>query len=285
MLPSAFDYVAPASIEGAIEALAGDPDARVIAGGQSLIPLLKLRLSRPSRIVDLRRLDGLRYIRAEDGVVSIGALTPHADVGGSDMLKGGARALAQAAAAVGDVQVRNRGTFGGSLAHADPAADLPAAVLALDAVLLARGPAGEREIPADAFFVAPFATSLGPEEILTGARFRVPDGSRGGYASLDQKASGFALVGIAAVLEMEDGVCRSARLGITGAGSRPGRLAGTEAALVGVDPSDGEAVREACRGAGEEVEDAQDDLHGSAAYRRAMTEVMAARAVLGAASA
>jgi len=284
MRPSAFDYVAPASLDEALEALSGDPEARVLAGGQSLIPLLKLRLARPSRLVDLRRLEELRYVRAEDGGLAIGGLTPHAVLATSRLLTGAARALAQAAAAIGDMQVRNRGTLGGSLAHADPSADLPAAVLALEATLEARGPDGGREIPAADFFVAPFATALDPGEILTSVRFEVQPESLGGYAKLRQKASGFALVGVAAVLEMDGHACRGARLAVTGAGTLPRRLSSAEEALAGVDPRDEAAVREACRGAGEALPDVQADLHGSGEYRRAMTDVVAARAVLRAAA-
>jgi carbon-monoxide dehydrogenase medium subunit len=283
MLPSAFDYVVPGSLEEAVGALAEGPDARALAGGQSLLPLLKLRLARPARLVDLRRLDGLRYVRKVDGGVAVGGLTPHAEVAGSNLLVGGGRALAEAAAAIGDVQVRNRGTFGGSLAHADPSADLPAAVLALEATLLAHGPDGEREIPAGDFFLGPFATALRPAELLVGARMEIPDGSRGAYAKLRQKASGFALVGVAAVLELDGSTCRRARLTVTGAGGRPLRLEETEEALAGMSLEDERAVREACSGAGEVLEDVHDDLHGSAEYRRAMTSVMATRAVLRAA--
>jgi len=282
MLPSAFDYVAPTSLEEAIAALEADPDARLLAGGQSLIPLLKLRLARPGTLVDLRKLGGLRYVREEDGGVAIGGLTPHAEVAASPLLTGAGRAVAQAAASVGDPQVRNRGTFGGSLAHADPAADLPAAVLAADGSLVARGPDGEREIEAADFFLAPWTTALGPDEILTGAHLPIPPGSAGAYAKLEQKASGFALVGVAAVLELRDGAIRSARLAVTGAGSRPVRLEGAEQALAGVDPSDEAAVREACGDAGRALESPQEDLHGSAEYRRAMTGVVAARAVVAA---
>lgn len=284
MLPCAFDYVAPSSLEEAIEALGADPDARVLAGGQSLIPLLKLRLARPGRLIDLRKVGGLRYIREEDGAVAIGAMTPHAQVAASPLLAGGARSLAEAAAAVGDAQVRNRGTFGGSVAHADPSADIPAAVLALGAALVARGPDGEREIAADDFFLAPWTTALRPDEILTGARVPGREGSVGAYADLQQKASGFALVGVAAVLEMDGATCRAARLAVTGAGNRPLRLRETEEALAGIDPSDEDAVREACRGAGDAIESPQDDLHASADYRRSMTEVIAARAVMRAAA-
>jgi carbon-monoxide dehydrogenase medium subunit len=282
MYPDEIDYVAPGSLEEALDALADDPGARVLAGGQSLVPLLKLRLATPGRLVDLRRLDELRYVRREDGAVEIGALTPHARVAGSGELSGGARAMRRAAASVGDVQVRNMGTLGGSLAHADPSADLPAAALALEATLVARGPDGEREIPAEEFFLGLWTTALRPGEILTAVRFDVPEASRGAYAKLEHRASGFALVGAAAVLELEGDGCRDARVALTGAGSVPLRLPEVEEALAGSE-LDEASVEAACAGAGEAVESPQDDLQGSAAYRRAMSGVMAKRAVLEAA--
>lgn len=295
MLPTDFDYVAPDSLDEAVGILADDPDARVLAGGQSLIPLLKMRLAAPSRLVDLGRLDELRYVRREDDEVAVGALTPHAEVASSGELGGGLRALAEAARSVGDAQVRNRGTLGGSLAHADPSADLPAAVLALDATLVARGPDGERTIDAADFFHGLWTTALGSDEILTEIRF--PAGARsaaagaggkatgtvgGAYRKLKQKASGFALVGAAAVVETDGDTCRRAAVGITGAGHSPLRLPDVEQALAG-GPLTEERVREACDGAGGAVDAPQDDVHGSADYRRAMTGVMARRAVLEAA--
>lgn len=282
MLPPDFDYVAPDSLEEALRILADDPEARVLAGGQSLIPLLKLRLADPSRLVDLRKLDDLRYVRRDDGRVAVGALTTHAEVAASDLLEGGARAVAQAARSVGDAQVRNRGTLGGSLAHADPSADLPAAVLALDAELVVRGPDGRRTVPAADFFVGLWTTALRPGEVLTEVRLPADDGARGAYEKLRQKASGFALVGAAAVVEMDGDVCRRARIGVTGAGSAPQRLAEAEEALAG-GPLDDDRVREVCADAGSAVEAPQDDLHGSADYRRSMTGVCARRAVLAAA--
>lgn len=281
MLPAEFDYIAPDSLEEALEVLAEDPDATVLAGGQSLIPLLKQRLAHPSRLVDLRRLDGLRYVREAEGGVAVGALTPHAEVAASELLVDGAAALAQAARAVGDAQVRNRGTLGGSLAHSDPAADLPAAVLALDATLVARSAEGEREIPARDFFLGVWTNALEPGEVLTEVRFPVPSGSRGAYRKLRQKASGFALVGAAAVLELDGEACSAARVAVTGAGSAATRLPAVEEALVG-GPVTEERAREACEGAGQALDAPQDDVHASADYRRAMTDVYARRAVLGA---
>lgn len=282
MLPADFDYVAPDSLEEAVRILADDPEARALAGGQSLVPLLKLRLADPGRLVDLGRLDGLRYVRREDGEVAVGALTTHAEVATSEELRGGLRALAEAAGSVGDAQVRNRGTLGGSLAHADPSADLPAAALALDATLVVRGPEGERRVPARDFFRGLWTTALEPGELLVEVRLPAADGARGSYRKLRQEASGFALVGAAAAVETEGGVCRRAAVGVTGAGTAPLRLPAVEEALVG-GPLTEERVREACEDAGEAVEAPQDSTHGSAEYRRAMTGVLARRAVLAAA--
>jgi carbon-monoxide dehydrogenase medium subunit len=284
MLATAFDYAAPETLDEALGALADDAEARVLAGGQSLVPLLKMRLARPGKLVDLRRLDDLRYVRRDGDAVEIGAMTRHADVAGADALSGAGRALRDAAAAVGDAQVRNRGTLGGSLAHADPSADLTAAALALDAEIRVRSASGERSVGADDFFLGLWTTALEPGEVLTAVRFRVPEGSRGAYVAQRHPASGFALVGVAAVLEMDGDACRSARLGVTGAGRAPFRLRGVEAALSG-SSLDGEAVRSACEGAGEAVENPQSDVQASADYRRALTEVMARRAVLRAATA
>jgi len=282
MLPTDFDYLAASSVDEAISALEDDPDARLLAGGHSLLPLLKLRLARPSRLVDLGRLDELRYIRRDDEHVAMGAMTTHADVAASDLLPGGGQALAEAARSVGDAQVRNRGTLGGSLAHADPSADLPAAVLALDATLVIRGPDGERTVGAVDFFQGFWTTDLGPGEILT--EIRIPRGAEtaGSYRKLEQKGSGYALVGAAAVVQMDGDRCRRAAVGITGAGTAPIRLPDVEQALAG-GPLTGARVREACDGAGDAVAAPQDDVHGSAEYRRAMTDVMARRAVLAAA--
>lgn len=282
MLATAFDYAAPETLDEALGALADDPDARVLAGGQSLVPLLKMRLARPGKLVDLRRLDDLRYVRRDGEAVEIGAMARHADVARADALSGAGRALREAAAAVGDAQVRNRGTLGGSLAHADPSADLTAAALALDAELRARSASGERSVGADDFFLGLWTTALEPGEVLTAVRFRVPEASRGAYVAQRHPASGFALVGVAAVLEMDGDACRSARLGVTGAGSAPFRLQDVEDALAG-SSLDEDAVHSACEGAGDAVENPQSDVQASADYRRALTEVMARRAVLRAA--
>lgn len=281
MLAGEFDYVAPDSLDEALRHLEENAEARVLAGGQSLIPVLKQRLARPGVLVDLGRIGELRYVRETEDGVAVGAMTPHAAVASAPELRGGLRALAESAGAVGDLQVRNRGTLGGSLAHADPAADLPAAVLSLEATLVARSAEGEREIPAEEFFVGPWTTALEPGEVLTEIRLPAWTASAetgGAYEKLEQKASGFALVGVAAVIESEDGRCRRARVAVTGATSVPGRLLPVEEALEGGE-LDEDSLRNACEGAGGELAGVQEDIHASADYRRAMTEVLARRAL------
>jgi len=289
MYPAEFDYVAPETLEEALGVLAEDPEARPLAGGQSLIPLLKLRLTEVKRLVDLRKIEGLRYVREEGDEIAIGALTPHAEVAASDRLTGAGRALAEAAASVGDPQVRNVGTLGGSLAHADPAADLPAAAVALDATLVTRGVEGERRVPAEEFFQGLWTTALEPGELLV--EVRIPaggggngSGGRGAYEKLAHRASGFAVVGVAAAVEVDEGRFGRVRVGLTGVGNRPVRLGDVEEVLAGGEVAEG-VVAEACAGAGAAVEFPQDDLQGSGEYRRAMTDVYARRAIWRAATA
>ena len=283
MLSAPFDYAVPESLEEALDLFAGQPDARLLAGGQSLIPTLKLRLDRPSLLIDLRKLEELRYVRSEEGKTAIGALTTYRDLAGSDALTGGARCLAQAAAAVGDLQVRNLGTIGGSLAHADPSADLPAAALALECTIVARSKRGERTIEASDFFRGLWTTALEPGEILSEVRFALPSGSGGAYEKLRHSASGFALVGAAAVLEMDGETCRSARVALTGVSGAPLRLSAVEERLAGGAITE-DLVREACAGAGDAIDSPQSDSSASAEYRRAMAGVFAHRAILRAAA-
>ncbi|MFQ5688910.1 MAG: FAD binding domain-containing protein [Gemmatimonadota bacterium] len=280
MLPAEFRYRAPRSVEETLEILASRDDVKLLAGGQSLVPLLKARLARPSLLVDLRNLEALRYIRVEGATIRIGALTRYRDLVEACELTGGAGVLAQAARVVGDAQVRNLGTIGGSLAHADPAADVPAAMLALDGTLLARGPQGEREIAVEDFFLGPWMTALGPDEILLEIRVPATRGS-GAYEKLAQPASGFALVGVAAVVDPALDHA-PVRLAVTGVGPAPVRLHGVEERLTGVELNR-PTIAEACSGGGAEVSEPQSDIHASAEYRRAMTEVLAGRAILRAA--
>lgn len=283
MLSAPFEYAAPESLEEALNLFGGQPDARLLAGGQSLIPTLKLRLDRPPLLIDLRKLQELRYVRSEDGKTAIGALTTYRDLARSDALTGGARCLAQAAAAVGDLQVRNLGTIGGSLAHADPSADLPAAALALECTIVARSKGGERTIEASDFFRGLWTTALEPGEILSEVRFALPAGSGGAYEKLRHSASGFALVGAAAVLEMNGETCRSARVALTGVSGAPLRLPAVEERLAGQAITE-DLVREACAGAGDAIDSPQSDSSASAEYRRAMAGVFARRAILRAAA-
>jgi carbon-monoxide dehydrogenase medium subunit len=286
MIPPKFDYVAPASVQEAVGLLTKHQDeAKVLAGGQSLISVLKLRLARPALLVDIGRIPGLSYIR-EDGAggqghIAIGAMTTYADIRASALLQSKCPILPQAAAVVGDVQVRNRGTLGGALAHADPAADMPAAILALGADLKAAGPMGERWIRAEDFFQGFFATALAPDEILTEIRVPVLTGQRSAYLKAARRPSDFALVGVAVRLRTAaDGLCQDIAIGVTGLSDRAYRASGVEERLRGrrLDPA---AVREAAAVVTDGV-DVTGSIHGSAEYRAQVAKVYAARAIEGA---
>src|SRR6478736_4543863 len=221
MIPVSFDYQAPATLEEAVSLLAKDPDgAKVLAGGHSLIPAMKLRLAQPQLLIDIARIKSLSYIREEGDRILIGATTTHFQIESSDLLKRICPLLPACAASIGDVQVRNKGTIGGSLAHSDPAGDWPAAVLALDADLVLVGPNGERTVKAQDFFVDLLTTDLQPGEILREIRIAKPSGKFGqAYQKVRHPASGFAVVGIAASLNLKaDGTCESASFGVTGVG-------------------------------------------------------------------
>jgi len=280
MIPSAFEYHAPKTLEEALRLLERHGDeAKVLAGGQSLLPLMKLRLAAPRYIIDLGRLRGMSYIREENSHIAIGALTTHAEIEQSTLLHSKCPLLPETAMEIGDVQVRNRGTLGGSLSHADPAADWPAAILALGAEIIAASTAGARTIAAKDFFVDMLTTQLRPGEILS--QVRVPAlAPRTGtaYAKLHQPASGFAIVGAAARVRIGKGnkieeIC----VGMTGVGPKAYRATGVEKALKGKKPTD-KALAEASRHAADGV-DLLSDLHASADYRRAMAAVFAQRAL------
>ncbi len=280
MIPASFEYHAAKSLDDALRLLERHGDeAKVLAGGHSLLPLMKLRLASPRYLIDLGRLRGLSYIRLEDEQIAIGALTSHTDVETSDLLRARCPLLPETAAEIGDVQVRNRGTIGGSLAHADPAADYPAAILALNAEIIATSSAGKRTIAAKDFFVDLLTTQLRPGEILT--EVRVPAlGPRTGtaYAKLHQPASGFAVVGAAARIVLgKGGKIADVALGITGLGAKAFRATAAEKALRGKKPSAklfGVAVRNVAQGI-----EALSDIHASAEYRREMAAVYARRAL------
>ncbi|HZQ38132.1 MAG TPA: xanthine dehydrogenase family protein subunit M [Dehalococcoidia bacterium] len=279
MIPSAFEYHSPTSVEDAIGLLGqyGD-DAKLLAGGHSLIPLMKLRLAAPEHLIDLGRVQGLSYIREENGTIAIGAMTTHAAVATSDLLRSRLPVLAEAAASIGDVQVRNRGTIGGSIAHADPGADLPGAMLALGAEFVARGAGGTRTIPASEFFTGLLSTALEPNEVLTELRIpALPAGSGSTYLKFANQASGYAIVGIAAIVTLSGGTVSDARVGVSGVGETASRAGGTEQALRG-QPASADAVKRAAQQAAEGIEPLG-DIHASAEYRSHLVRVFAERAL------
>jgi carbon-monoxide dehydrogenase medium subunit len=238
MYPVPFEYHRAGSIDEAVALLGRfGESARLLAGGHSLLPLMKLRLAEPRHLVDIRRIPGLSGVREEGGALVIGAATPHQVLERSPLVRERLPMLSEAAAQIGDAQVRNMGTIGGSLAHADPSADLPAVVLALGAELVAVGPKGRHAIPVDRFFVKLFTTSLSPGELLTEIRVPLPAaGSGGAYAKFPHPASRYAVVGVAALVTVSAGKISAARVAITGVGAKAVRATATEAALAGKAP-------------------------------------------------
>ncbi|HTS78994.1 MAG TPA: xanthine dehydrogenase family protein subunit M [Myxococcaceae bacterium] len=235
MYPVPFEYHRAGTVEEAVALLARYGESgKLLAGGHSLLPLMKLRLAEPRHLVDIRRIPGLSGVREEGGVLVIGAATPHHTLESSPVVRQRLPILSEAAAQIGDVQVRNMGTIGGSLAHADPAADLPAVMVALGAELVAVGPKGKRTLPADGFFVKLFTTVLSPGEVLTEVRIPLPAAGTGGaYAKFPHPASRFAVVGVAAVITVSARKFSAARVAITGVGAKAVRASATEAALTG----------------------------------------------------
>ncbi len=282
MNPSSFTYHRATSVEDAIAALAANPDARLLAGGHSLVPSMKLRLASPPVVVDLGGLTQLRGIRREGSTIVIGAMTPHREVEFSAELKAGCPILPEAASLIGDPMVRNRGTIGGSLAHADPAADYPASILALGATIAIASRGGRRTVEADAFFTGMFATALGPGDVLVDVRVPVaPAGTGMAYEKFAHPASRYAVAGVAAVVRLEKGACREARVAVTGACASATRLTALEAALAG-KTLDRATVEKACRGL-MAPGDLIGDQFASAAYRAHLVDVLARRAVIRAA--
>jgi carbon-monoxide dehydrogenase medium subunit len=285
MIPAQFDYVAPQTLAEALTLLAERPDdAKILAGGHSLIPAMKLRLAQPQVLIDIARIKDLSYIREESGQIRIGATTTHYQIESSDLLKSICPLLPEAASYIGDVQVRNKGTIGGSLAHADPAADWPAVALALGAELVATSKKGDRTIKSDDFFVDMMTTALEPGEILREIRITLPKGRLGqSYRKVLQPASGFAVVGVAVSLTLDpDGACQSAGIGITGIASRAYRASSVEKALVG-KALDKQVATAAAALAANGV-NANGDLYASADYRRHLAQVYTARAIQAAAA-
>jgi len=282
VIPTTFDYVAPASLSQALALLAKHGDeAKILTGGHSLIPLMKLRLARPALVIDLRKIKKLSGIHKKQTGLEIGAATTHAEIQRSEVVRKGWPLLSDTAGEIGDVQVRNAGTIGGSVVHSDPAADWPAALLASDATLVLAGPQGERAIPAEQFFVGLLQSAIAPGEILVALRFPTrPKGSGSSYRKLAQSASGFAIAGVAVELCTAEGKIASARIGITGVGEHAYRPKQTEAALAGCAPDEA-AIRSACASAAQGVEPLS-DIHAGARYRAHMASVLTRRAVLSA---
>jgi carbon-monoxide dehydrogenase medium subunit len=276
MIPAAFDYTRAESVDDAVALLGrhGD-DAKLLAGGHSLLPLMKLRLATPAVLIDIGRIQDLSYVRAEGGEVRVGALTRHADLEGSDVLREQVPLLAHVAGQVGDPQVRHRGTIGGSIAHGDPASDLPAALLALRATLVARGPGGERTIAVDDFFTGFLETALAADEVLT--EIRVPAGPDAGWSfqKFNRRAQDWAIVGVAAVVARSGNGATGAAagVGLVNMGATPVRSAGTEAAL-GSGASAADAAARADEGL-----DPSADLNASTEFRRHLSRVLTRRAL------
>ncbi len=267
MIPAKFEYEVAGSVQEAVELLGAHEDAKLLAGGHSLIPAMKLRIARPAMLVDIGGIGDLSYVREDGDAIAIGALTRHHDVASSDLLRKNCGIVAGAAAEIGDPQVRHRGTIGGSVSHGDPASDMPGVLLALDAELVATGPGGERRIPATEFFTGVFETALGPQDVLT--EIRVPTLSGGwAYLKFARRKQDWATVGVAAVAA--DG---GARVGLVSMGGTPLRATAVEQALAdGADPA--AAAEKADEGA-----EPASDVAGSSDYRRHLARVLTRRAL------
>jgi aerobic carbon-monoxide dehydrogenase medium subunit len=289
MIAAPFDYVRPGSIAEAVAAIgAAGEDGKVLAGGQSLIPVLRLRLAYPSTLVDVGRIAELAGVRDDGDAIVIGAMTTHRDVMHNDLVHEHAPLIAQATATVADPQVRHRGTFGGALAHADPAGDLPAVALAMDCEFLATGPGGERRIPAADFFQDYLTTALAPDELLTAVRVpKLGPGWSSHYEKFNRVAQAWSIVGIAALVRRDGGTASGAgtiteaRIGLTNMGSTPLRASATEQALAGAAAT-ADAVGAAAEHAAEGTS-APSDLSGKSDYREHLARVLTRRAVLAAA--
>src|ERR1035438_5671191 len=278
MIPAKFDYVRPATLDEAVRALAGGgEDAKVISGGQSLLPLLRLRLAYPELLVDVGALDGLRGVTDQGDSLLIGARTTHYQLVHDPLVAEHCGLLAQAAGTVADPAVRHRGTLGGALAHADPAGDLPAVAVALEATLIARGPGGEREIAAEDFFVDYLTSALGADEILTGIRVpKLGPGWGYRYEKFHRTAQSWATVGVAALVRRSNGTVAEARIGLTNMGPVPVRARAAEQAVAGAEAS--QAALQAAAAHAAEGTEPPGDLHGAPDYRRHLARALTERA-------
>ena len=280
MIAAPFEYLRASSVEDALAKLsASNGGGKIIAGGHSLVPVMKMRLAQPTVLIDIARLPELAGVRERGDRIEVGACTVHHDIASSPVLQQQAPALADAAREIGDPQVRNRGTIGGSLAHSDPAADYPAVMLALDADIHVQGPRGPRQIKAQQFFKDLMTVDLASDEIIVAISFAPSPASA--YAKLHQRASHFAIVGVAAALTGESGRLEAARIGLTGVGAHAVRLDSVERALAR-QPASADAVQAASEQAGADLTDVNADIHASADYRRAMVPVFVRRALDGA---
>ena len=282
MIPEEFEYKRASTLDEAISLLqASNGDGKFLAGGHSLIPLMKLRLSEPGTLIDISRIPQLKGITDQNGKVQVGAATTHTEVLQSDLIRRVCPVVSECAAEIADPQVRNRGTIGGSLAHADPSADYPAVMVALDAEIHLKGPGGWRAVKAGDFFQGMFTVDMAEDEIIAGVQ--LPPAQHAAYVKLHQRASHYAIVGVAAVLEMNGRTCTSARIGITGASTHAQRLTNVEASLAGKELTQAN-IDAAAAIADANLEDVNSDLHASEAYRRAMVKVFTRRAIERAAS-
>ena len=280
MYPAAFDYHAPKNVKEALGLLGKlKDDAKIVAGGHSLIPMMKLRLAQPKHLIDLQKVPGLSGIKADGKALAIGAMTTHWEIESSSTVKSKLPVLAEVASVIGDPAVRNKGTIGGSLAHADPAADWPAAIIALGAELVCEGPKGKRKVVVDQWFLGLMATALKERELLVQVRVPLlPASSGAAYMKFPHPASRFAVVGVCAAVTLDkQGVCVSAGVGVTGAGTKAVRAKGVEAALKG-KKLDAAAIEAAAQKAAEGV-DVQADLQGSVEYKSHLCRVFAKRAI------
>jgi carbon-monoxide dehydrogenase medium subunit len=283
MYSADFDYHRARSLADAQRLLAATPGAKLLAGGHSLVPLLKLRLAAPTAVIDIGRVPELRGISRQGDTIRIGALTTHAELASSAELRKSAAALAEAAAIVGDPAVRNRGTIGGNVAHADPASDLPTVLVALDARFVAVGPKGERTVPADQFFTGIMSTALAEDEIL--AAVLVPASARGqgsAYVKFSHPASRYAVIGAAALVTVKDGTCAAARVALGGLLPHARRMPGVEKALTGKRTDDAAVTAASTQVRADLGGDVSGDLYASAEYRAAMAPVYVKRAVAAA---
>ncbi len=280
MIAQNFEYLVPASLGEAVNLLQKHGGrAKILAGGHSLVPMMKLRFAAPEFLIDIGRLPELSYVKEDGGKLRIGALTTHYAIESSDVVRRRVQALADAAGLIGDVQIRNKGTIGGSLAHADPAADYPASILAAGATMVTLGPKGERHIPAAQFFVDMLTTSLDQNELVREIQVPAASGKCGSaYLKMAQKASGFAICGAAAFVELDgSGALANVAIGITGVGNRAFRATETEKALKGQKPSGG-VLRKACERAADGVIPLE-DIHASGEYRLDLARIFARRAL------